>query len=121
MILRVAIYVLATMFSFQTGIYLGKLSGPGRMTESDGMTTLTSRSNQLETLESPPCPQDEEIILEEPCPSSGLGGQHYPRYGPGKGTCYADISCRSYQSPFIFSVFDVTFHVHINYCTDCEV
>ena len=83
MLVRVAIYILATLFVFQTGTYWGEMSRPGQMTANEAATAFATRNSQVGTLEVPPCPDVKEIVLEEPCPSSRQGAQHYPRYGPG--------------------------------------
>ena len=83
MLVRVAIYVLGTIFAFQAGMYLGEMSGPGRLTPKDRTSAATAMTyNDMQTFEPPPCPEVTEVVVEEPCPSSTQG--HRPIYGPGE-------------------------------------
>ena len=95
MLVRVALYVLATVGAYQAGVYLGKLSRPS--VNEDVMGTLALRSRLHTNTQPPaPCPEHtdmQEVVMEEPCSLVWRREQGFPedtswhsryRYGPGK-------------------------------------
>ena len=98
MLVRFAIYLLATIFAFQGGKHLGEMSGPGRLAANDGTTASTMR----QVSEPPPCPEVNEIIVEEPCPSDSQ--TLHPGQGPGKGIAKAYISNEQILNLFYFGI-----------------